>query len=281
MMFPPLAPTRSALTLSLLAWLLGSVLGSGLTYPAWAEPSSPPDMPDSIDELRALVLELREENRELNAKVVELQAKLTQSLTQTQKAETKNTELQQQADRLAQQTQQLRVVAGVAPVDPKSGAAKPNFSQAINDETGAEYWRSVTLPIEPKAGSRAGHWMGVVHDPVQAEAPPPEAHAVRLIIRTQFSGRLYRDDVRAQVLSAGEPIDLTVVRYDRDARRSTGKVKRDISDETLVLGLTLDQAQAVAQAIQPRLELGRVTLELTAEHLALIRAAAARVAEPG
>jgi hypothetical protein len=227
---------------------LAAIVAGVLLLPSSAH-ADPRDCPAELERLEA-------ENERLEAEVAELRARL---------------------GGLEAENLDLKVVAGVTP--PGAGpdgeaAAAASLTEVVAGDARVVATRGSELPVT--RGSSATHWVSFRYQ--RSGDGPPEA--ITMVVRTWFSGGIYRGVRSLHLAADGQEIECPVTDYDATAIRGGGRhrqVRRDHEFVTVAIpAAALDRITAADRVTG---KLGRMGFAFDGSQRAALRVIRSSLAE--
>lgn len=200
---------------------------------------------------------LRAENAQLKARVAELEKQLGMA--------------QQEKRKLAAEKQAIVAEREQAAAEQRDFYIAKEYNK---DAGRTELTSRVTAMVNENRGQLRRHWLSLAAE--YAGAPGTKPDRVSMIISTYATGRDYRSVDSVRFTIGQQTFEVPVVHYDSKVRLS-GSPKNRIrnDDETITLGLTLDQLKAIAAAYGSTDVTGRLATQgftLTREQINMCRA---------
>ncbi|MEZ6193287.1 MAG: hypothetical protein R3C45_18600 [Phycisphaerales bacterium] len=230
---------------------------------------------DTADE----AAKLKQQNTELRAELERVKSAYDALEAETAKLRAELAQTKRSNEDLEVQTRELTELAGLTPSGDRVESAASRFTTGFNDETGQTTVRTGIEELKVIIGSAADHRLSLayVYDGQEMQSPPD---TVSLFIQAFYSGGVYRDQATAVFDIDGETVEVPIAEYDVAARRvnvAAGKRSIRKDDETLTFKLDEELLRKLARAIQVKITVGTVQLEMTRDQTALFRAIQRRI----
>ncbi len=221
---------------------------------------------------------LKQENASLQAELDRIKTAYRALEAEAAKLRAELARLKSSHEDLEVQTRELSELAGITLSGERVDSAEARFKATFDEHTGRTTVRTGIEELKVLIGSAADHRLSLAYSyDGQAMDQPPKT--VSLFIQAFYSGGVYRDQDVALFDIDGDIIEVPVADYQAKSRRMTVAGKRTIrkDDETLVFHLDTELLRRLARAIQVRIRVGTVHLELTRDQTALFRAIKRRI----
>jgi hypothetical protein len=176
------------------------------------------------------------------------------------------------------QTRELTELAGLTPAGDRVESANARFTTVFDGETGRSTVRSGVEALKVVRGSAAGHRLSLAYS-YEGEQMGVGPKVISMFIQAKFSGGVYRSQESITLDIDGETVDVPIADYDAVTRRIRVAGKRSMrkDDETLTIEIDGELLRRLARAIQVKVTVGSVELELTRDQTALFRAVRKRI----
>ncbi|GAB4193338.1 MAG: hypothetical protein Kow00105_07500 [Phycisphaeraceae bacterium] len=249
-------------------------LVSGLIFGSMILLGLPANAEDGHEALAAL----KQENATLRAELERIKSAYRTLELEAEQLRAELARLKSSHEDLEVQTRELSELAGITLSGERIESAEARFRTTFDEQTGRTTVRTGIEELKVLIGSAADHRLSLAYSyDGQVMRQPPQV--VSLFIQAFYSGGVYRKQDVALFNIDGDIVEVPITDYQVKSRRMTVAGKRSIrkDDETLVIHLDAELLRRLARAIQVKIQVGTVHLELTRDQTALFRAIKRRI----